>query len=102
MLENCNVVLFSEVGYICVIILELISGVVYVEGLWNWFVDDVMINLMFMLWLLKYVDMVDLNILEIGVNFDFIRFNVVLVIVCLINLVEGVILFLDFKKVYGL
>ena len=99
--ENRNAFMSSQAGYIRVNIPAPPSGMPHVETLWNRLVDDATNNLMPMLRLSKYIDMVDLTIDATGVALDFTRLNAELAIGLTANSHDGAMVIMDLQRVYG-
>ena len=100
--ENRNAFMSSESGYILVTIPTPLGGTTHIDTLWDRLVDDAVINLMPSLRLSKYLDLVDLNITEAGVGFDFDRLNASIDAVGTTNVYEGAALLLDLNRIYGM
>ena len=99
--QNRNGFASTQDGYIRVNIPTPLFGVGHVETLWNRLVDDATSNLLPSVRLSKYLDMIDLNVGDFGVNFDFGRLNAALATESASSAFEGAALTFDLYKYYG-
>jgi Ca2+-binding RTX toxin-like protein len=94
-------VLADEAGYIRVIVPPPVAGEPHITTLWNRLVDDATTNLMPSLRLSKYLDAVNLNINDLGVQFDFSAMDAMIAAVQTSSHYEGTALLLDLERVYS-
>jgi len=99
--QNRNGFASTQEGYIRVNIPTPLFGVGHVETLWNRLVDDATSNLLPSVRLSKYLDMIDLNVGDFGVNFDFGRLDAALATESASSAFEGAALTFDLYKYYG-
>ncbi|WP_265706615.1 beta strand repeat-containing protein [Verminephrobacter aporrectodeae] len=92
----------SDAGYIVVTVPEPVGGgTPHIQKLWNRLLDDASNNLMPAMRLSKYLDMVQVNVLDSGAEVDFSRMDTALSAVRATDAYEGAALFLDLYRVHG-
>ncbi|WP_322835870.1 calcium-binding protein, partial [Verminephrobacter aporrectodeae] len=92
----------SDAGYIVVTVPEPINGgTPHIQRLWNRLLDDASNNLMPAMRLSKYLDMVQVNVLDSGAEVDFSRMDAALSVARTADAYEGAALFLDLYRVHG-
>jgi hypothetical protein len=99
--ENRNAFISTQLGYIRVNIPVPSSGTAHLDTLWNRLVDNATENLLPALRLSPYLDLVNLNITDAGIGFDFTALNTTLSTASAANLHIGTVLFLDLYRAYG-
>jgi Ca2+-binding RTX toxin-like protein len=91
----------NEQGYIRVTIPAPLVGEPHITGLWTRLVDDATDNLLPTLRLAKYLDTVNLNITEQGMEFDFGAMDAMVAEVGAASRREGAALVLDLERLFG-
>ena len=91
----------NEAGYIRVTLPTTTTGEGHITSLWSRLVDDATENLLPTLRLAKYVDAVNLNITEQGVEFDFSAMDAMVAEVGAASRREGAALVLDLDRLLG-
>lgn len=99
--QTQNGMLSSESGFIRVNIPQPTTGTPQIEALWNRLVDDVSHNFMPALYLDKYLNLIEVNVSETGVNFNFEPLKQTLNMAIKENIYEGTTLYLDLYHHHG-
>ena len=98
--ENRNAFMSSQEGYIRVTIAAPLSGMAHVDTLWSRLVDDATNNLLPVLRLSQYTDLIDINITDSGITLNFDQMNASLADAATASAYEGTRLLLEMWKTY--
>lgn len=99
--QTQNGVLAGEPGFIRINIPYPTTGTPQIEDLWNRLIDDVSHNFMPALYLDKYLNLIELNISETGVHYNFDALKQTLNMTMKDNIYEGTTLYLDLYHHHG-
>lgn len=99
--QTQNGVLSSEPGFIRVNLPQTTAGMPQIEDLWNRLVDDVSANFMPALYLEKYLNLIEVNMSETGIHYNFAPLKEALNTVIKEDLCEGTTLYLDLYHHHG-